>query len=338
MSRIDVVVPCYNYERFLTACVRSVLAQSVNDLRVLIIDDASSDGSLSIARMLERSDRRVSVIAHARNHGHIPTFNEGIDWARGDYFLLLSADDLVVPGAFDRAIRVMDSDPEIVMTYGDYAVWHDQKQPPTLETPGSFTWRYDDLAEQMCALATNFVQTPTAIVRTSVQKAIGGYRPHLYHAGDLEMWLRFAAAGRVGRINAVQGIYRKHATSMSNHFWQNLLLEYEQRKLAFDAYFDAQRNSAPLAARRRQTYRVLAGKAFESGVGHIRRGRVRGGLELMRWAMSVDQRLRYLPPLWRIVKPPGQDGRRWAADALRAGARRLTGRGATEIARGQTQG
>ena len=67
MVNVDVVVPCYNYGRFLEACVGSVLEQSVRDLRVLIIDDASSDDSLSVARKLAEADPRVSVIAHSQN-------------------------------------------------------------------------------------------------------------------------------------------------------------------------------------------------------------------------------------------------------------------------------
>src|SRR5258708_7132537 len=99
MAKVDVVVPCYNYGRFLRSCVGSVLEQSVRDLRVLIIDDASTDDSLSVARKLASDDPRVSVIAHSRNQGHISTYNEGIAWASAGYFLLLSADDLLVVGA-----------------------------------------------------------------------------------------------------------------------------------------------------------------------------------------------------------------------------------------------
>src|SRR5664279_4812688 len=100
MAKIDVVIPCYNYGRFLEECVRSVLDQPIKDVRVLIIDDASSDNSLSVAEMLSKADPRVSVIAHAANRGHILIYNEGlIDWASAEYSLLLSADDLLTEGA-----------------------------------------------------------------------------------------------------------------------------------------------------------------------------------------------------------------------------------------------
>jgi glycosyltransferase involved in cell wall biosynthesis len=300
MARIDVVIPCYNYGRYLAVCVQSVLEQSAGDLRVLIIDDASSDNSVAVARMLAKADRRVSVIAHVKNQGHIKTFNEGIEWAEGDYFLLLSADDLLVPGAFDRAIRVMDANPDIVMTYGECVAWYDHLPLPPIEAASPFTWSRTNLVRDMCAIASNFVPTPTAIVRTSSQKAIGGYLPTLPHAGDLEMWLRFAAHGGVARIHSLQAIYRKHASAMSNPYWGNILSDYRQRKSAFDTFFDQYGDHIPgLASLRKTTDRVQANKAFQSGLGYMRRGRIGGGFQLLRWAMSMDRRLRYFPPLWR---------------------------------------
>ena len=115
MANVDVVVPCYNYGRFLESCVRSVLEQSLTNVRVLIIDDASSDDSLAIATKLAEEDRRVSVISHAENWGHILTYNQGIEWACADYFLLLSADDFLLPGALARAATILDGNPDVVL-------------------------------------------------------------------------------------------------------------------------------------------------------------------------------------------------------------------------------
>src|SRR3977135_4113184 len=128
MTKVDVVIHCYNYGRFLEECVRSVLDQSVRDVRVLIIDDASSDGSVLEARKLADADPRVSVIANSKNRGHIDTYNEGlIDWARADYSLLLSADDLLTEGALARAISVLDANPNVGLLYGHAVSWNDSQ-------------------------------------------------------------------------------------------------------------------------------------------------------------------------------------------------------------------
>lgn len=310
MAKFDVVVPCHNYGRFLTDCVRSVLDQSVSDVRVLIIDDASSDSSVEIARGLADGDSRVQVVAHATNKGHIATYNEGIAWADSDYFLLLSADDLLVPGALERAAEVMDSCPEVGLTYGECPVWRRDTPRPLVDTVQELRWTKQDLVADMCRTGSCFVATATAIARTSVQKAVGGYRPSLPHSGDLEMWLRFGAHAEVARIDAVQAIYRKHDSAMSNVYLAEMMAEYGQRKAAFDSFFETcldRRRDMPLL--QRQVARSLADQAFDTGVNYIRQGRVDSGLALLRWAMSLDPRTRYFPPVWRLLRMPGSKGR-----------------------------
>ena len=118
MSRVDVIVPCYRYGHYLRQCVESILSQSHGDLRVLIIDDASPDNTPEVARALAAQDPRVEYRRHEVNQGHIATYNEGLDWADGDYVLLLSADDLLTPGALERAIAPMDAYPEVGVSFG----------------------------------------------------------------------------------------------------------------------------------------------------------------------------------------------------------------------------
>ncbi|MCK1607121.1 glycosyltransferase [Bradyrhizobium sp. 166] len=327
MAKLDVVVPCYNYGRFLEACVASILSQSVTDLRVLIIDDASSDNSLSVARKLAQGDRRVTVVAHRENMGHISTYNEGIAWASSDYFLLLSADDLLVAGAVERAIEVMENNPDIVLTHGECISWHDDSPIPDIEPKHNYTWARQDLLKEMCTTATNFVPTPTAIARTSTQKAIGGYRASLPHSGDMEMWLRFAASGSVARINAVQAIYRKHSTAMSNAYFAERISDYRQCQLAFEGFFDEYEDRLGTSrGLRGVARRALAERVFRHGIGLLRWGRVKDSLRLMREAMAMDRRLRYYPPLWRVLKIPGADGRRWALSVIRRTPAMLLGR------------
>src|SRR6185295_4629726 len=89
MSSVSVIIPCYNYGRFLRQCLESVLTQEGPEVAVLIIDDASSDESAEVGGALARADGRVEFRRHDKNRGHIATYNEGLAWARGDYTVLL---------------------------------------------------------------------------------------------------------------------------------------------------------------------------------------------------------------------------------------------------------
>lgn len=319
MPKIDVIVPCYRYGRYLRACVGSVLDQSLRDLRVLIIDDASPDDSAEIAAEMARADARVEVLRHAANRGHIATYNEGLEWAAAEYLLLLSADDLLAPGALARAAALMDAEPEVALTHGRCLAWDDATPLPALaDGPGS--WTVEDGAafiRRICASGINPVHTPSAILRTAVQKRAGGYRPHLPHSGDLEMWLRIALEGRVATTPAVQAVRRFHAANMSAGFYADARADYQQCKAAFDSFFAACEGRLPDAARlRAQADGALAARAFWTGVGQICRGERDNGRWLLRFATDLCPRLRVLPPLGRLLRR--RDAARRAVSALGA--------------------
>jgi glycosyltransferase involved in cell wall biosynthesis len=235
MATIDVIVPCYNYGPFLRECVESVLAQSFRAVRVLIIDDASTDTTPIVAKELVLEDPRVSLIRHAANMGHIATYNEGIAWASADYMLLLSADDFLLPGALARAAALMDAHPEVGFTFGRYMqLYPGDPCPAPPKDHGHQAWQILDGLEFVALNgARNDVATATAVVRTALQKQLGGYSPDLPHAGDMEMWLRFALHGPVGFIETEQAVYRRHEQNMSQVI-NGRLRDLQQRKAALD--------------------------------------------------------------------------------------------------------
>ena len=125
MSSVCVAIPCYNYGRFLAEAVSSVLDdQDGLDVRVLIIDDASTDDSADVARQIAAERPRVELLVHAANRGHLATYNEGLDWADGDYTIVLSADDRLTPGSLRRAVDLLDAHPEV-----GFALWPSSALP-----------------------------------------------------------------------------------------------------------------------------------------------------------------------------------------------------------------
>jgi GT2 family glycosyltransferase len=323
MAKVDVVVPCYNYARFLEACVRSVLDQSLTDLRVLIIDDASSDDTLDIANGLAREDPRVSVISHSQNWGNIRTYNQGIAWASADYFLLLSADDLLLPEALKRATKIMDENSDIVLTHGHCIIWNDEFPSPSGIIRQSGKWERQDSIKEMCAAGDSIVYDATAIVRTSVQKKIGGYLESLPHCADLELWLRFAVHGAVAYITATQAIYRVHASAMSRSY-RSTVFGCQQRKQAFDTFFETYAGyRADSRTLRSLAQKKVAKLTFRDGIDHLRRGRISIGLGLLYLAMDQDPQLRFFPPFWWLFRFPGPEGRRWAASIVKSATTRL---------------
>lgn len=320
MSTVDIVIPCYNYGRFLRQSVESALRQEGVEVRVLIIDDCSSDDSESVGLHLAENDSRVEFRRHAVNRGHIDTYNEGLlEWAASDYSMLLSADDAIAPGALARAARVMDVHPEVGMTCGmGRVVWGDDNYANNVEVPTSeFQIVAGSVFLRRCFLMGNPVCTPTAVVRTALQQRLGGYRAELPYSGDMEMWMRFAAQASVAVHRDVQAYYRRHSTNMSIRYESQVqgdILEVLKACEQFCAQWGA---AFPESAEWRESMltRISIGCCWQASTA-FDRGDVKGCKVCMKLAEQVFPEIRASrvwkkirakmllgQPVWQIFRP-----------------------------------
>lgn len=244
VPKVSVVIPCYNYGRYLRQCVDSVLTgQPGIELEVIIVDDKSTDDSLRIAREIEAEDARVRVIAHEVNKGHITTYNDGLDAVSGEFALLISADDLATPGALTRAAELMVANPSVGLVYGTAIHFHDARPPARTDGKAWIIWHGIDWLRVRCRSGYNVVASPEVIMRTSLLKEFGGYRQDLPHAGDFEMWLRASAVSGVGFLVGVdQAYYRHHTANMNSTMFSSgtpkgQLIDVKQRWHSFEAIF-----------------------------------------------------------------------------------------------------
>jgi glycosyltransferase involved in cell wall biosynthesis len=330
MASVDVVVPCYQYGHFLRGCVSSVLRQGIDAVRVLIIDNASTDETPDVARTLAAEDPRIEVVARRQNLGHLASFNEGIDWATADYFMVLCADDLLAPGALARAIAIMEQHPEVSLTFGrELIIDAESSIPEVRQPPEGHCWRLidgDSLLAQLCRAgrpdaARFMIPGTTAIVRTSAQKRVGHYRSTLPHTSDLEIWLRFACIGGAAETDATQGIRRVHPLNRSAavyncHKWD---LQWEA---AFESFFRHEGAKLPNAPRLRwMARRALAERAYWGCLSNLLRGDFGLSWDLFRYAIARCPETIVLPPigyllrhgdsLARIAKALSETGSRW---------------------------
>ena len=316
MASVDVAIPCYQYGHCLRRSVESVLSQGIDAVRVLVIDNASTDDSVEVAQELAAEDSRVEVVAHRRNRGAHASFNDGIDWAAADYFMVLCADDLLAPGSLVRATAIMDSHPEVGLAYGRAAsvVFDD----PVPELPGTDRaaadpvdgeqagdWRVltgRALLERFCRTGVCHIAGPTALVRTTTQKEVGYYRPALPHTDDFELWMRFARLASAAETDAVQGISSVHASNRSAFVRREHTWDLIHCAAAFDSFFAHEGAALPDADRLRRTARdSLAARAYWSALSHLCRGRVSTGVELMKLALRQRPATAVVPPLGYLL-------------------------------------
>jgi hypothetical protein len=312
-ASVTVVMPCYNYGHYLPRALGSVLSQENVDVDVILIDDASPDGSASVVRALASADTRVRPILHERNRGHIATYNEGLEQATGDYVVLLSADDALPPGALARATALMEAEPSVGFVYGYPMVFSDELPPASTKVRSWSVWTGRDWIGRRCRRGENCTFSPEVVMRTSLQHAIGGYDPKLPHSGDFEMWMRAAAFADVGRVNGpAQAYYRVHQQSMQRTVYAGRMTDLQGR---LDAFRSVLVGPDPPLSDGDELYATARRSLSRAAVAYAR-----DAYEHERTQQEpVDEYLAFAEQVWPAIR----DSRGWRRVERQAAARQL---------------
>ncbi|GIJ79381.1 Glycosyl transferase family 2 [Micromonospora phaseoli] len=278
MAKVSIIIPCYNYARFLPDSIGSTLSQQGVEPEVIVVDDASTDDSAAVARAFAETDSRITLIQHKTNTNHVVAFNDGYAVASGEFIVRLDADDLLAPGSLARAVALFDRFQSVGLVYGHPR--HFATADPPAPTSGDASWTVWDGAAwlgERCRRGYNAITTPEAVVRASVMKEIGPLSLRLRFAQDMEMWLRVAAVADVGRINGPdQALHRDHANSMSENAGHGKLLDLHERRLVFETLFDGPGGRLPDGRRMHDAAkRALAAEALEEVCRAYDRGRLK---------------------------------------------------------------
>jgi glycosyltransferase involved in cell wall biosynthesis len=301
---VTVVVPCYKYGHYLPQLVDHVLDQPNVLVDILIVDDASPDGSGDIAERLARENDCISVLRHETNRGHIRTYNDGLAAAKGDYITLLSADDLLPSGAITRAVALMEHHSSVGMVYGFARSF--SGQPPAVQTRvrNWRVWKGRDWLALSLRRGRSFIASPEVVMRAAALRQVGDYDPRLPHSGDLDMWLRAALTWDVGRVNGpVQALYRVHDSNMHLTAFSGWLTDLRERRRTFDILFDEHAADQPdVTLMRPRASRALAGEALRRALaGHRDTADADLVRDYIRFATETDPTITD-SPWWRLCR------------------------------------
>lgn len=310
--RVSVAIPCYNYGHFLPDCVRTVLDQEGVDVDVLIVDDASPDGSGAVAQKLAAADPRVRAIARGHNVGHIATFNEGLDGVDGEFIVLLSADDLLAPGSLARSAALLQAHPDVGMVHGFALTFADEPPPPRTGLRSWTIWPGEEWLERVCRAGGNPVATPEVMMRMSTMRQLVGYDPRVPHACDFLMWLRTAAQGSIGRLNGVdQAYYRVHGDNMHTEQYGGAVTDITQRHQAFEVFFDEDGKGLAGVERLRAAARwALSQEALTAARGCYENGPQAANAELAKQLAALAVELDPAAATSKLMRTLERDARR----------------------------
>src|SRR5262249_35303659 len=208
---VSIITPAYNAEPFLADTIRSVLAQTMRDFEMLIVDDGSTDGTAALARHFADRDTRVHLFRQT-NGGISAARNAAIARAAAPVLALLDSDDVWMPTYLEEQLRVLDGRPTVGVVSANALNLGGAFDglPLRRVTPGVHVVTLRSLIE-----VENSVCIMSVFRRTVVDR-IGGFDTSLRSSEDYDFWLRAAVAGFEVLFNSVPlGYYRRRSHSVS---------------------------------------------------------------------------------------------------------------------------
>lgn len=183
---VTVITPAYNAERFIKETMDSVLAQSISDWEMIVLDDGSTDATREIVAAYMRTDPRIRLVVNEKNMGVARTRNRGIEMARGQYVAFLDSDDVWLPEKLEfQLAKMADADAQI--GYCSYAIVDEASNPVRADYLVPPQAQFEDL------LRENYIQCSAMLIRADVLKTIR-FNPDYYHE-DYVLGLDMLQAG-----------------------------------------------------------------------------------------------------------------------------------------------
>lgn len=126
--RISVIIPVYNAEKYLNACLNSLLNQTYLNFEVICIDDASTDSSMEILEYFSKKDLRIKIIRNKTNNGPGYSRNQGLNIAKGKYISFLDSDDWLNYDALEILIKKAEEKELDLLMFKNIVYYHESKQ------------------------------------------------------------------------------------------------------------------------------------------------------------------------------------------------------------------
>ena len=224
MPLITLAIPSFNHALYIKQSIESIVAQDYANIELIIIDDGSSDDSVAVIESMASACRNRFVRYEFRsrpNKGQAETLNEALEWAEGEYFSMLSSDDVLLPEKTSRLLACISAEDDVAGVFSGFEYIDGDGQLIGTENHPETYFTFDDVLAHRHSL-----QTCTQLFRTECLRATGGYLEGCY-IEDWYMCLKLTELGyRLKNVPFISTSYRYHDTNIS----KDRLKMFEARK------------------------------------------------------------------------------------------------------------
>ena len=210
--QFSVIIPLFNKAPYVKKALESILAQTFRGFELIVVDDGSTDDSLSVAKgVLDGSDIDYQLI-HQKNAGVSTARNNGVAASHGNFVCFLDADDWWSPSFLDRMDNLIKEYPEAGIYGTNYFIVNRGEQRVALHFPSTGYINYCDCYRKLqMPLWTGAVSIPRFVF-----DELGGFKPHLKLGEDFDLWIRIALTRKVAYLDEPLAYYFQD----SNPIWR----------------------------------------------------------------------------------------------------------------------
>jgi glycosyltransferase involved in cell wall biosynthesis len=206
LPKITVLMPVYNCELYVCEAIDSVLGQSFSDFEFLIIDDASSDSTVSLIKSY--NDSRIQLIEKPINTGYTNSLNYGLKIAKGKYIARMDGDDISLQERFVKQVSFLEANPDIILCGSWYSIIGSERIEKVPE-------KHDQI--KLAFLKGNCIAHPSVMMRKqSLDLFSIVYDVAKEPAEDYDLWVRLMSKGKLHNLQEVLLDYRTHSKQVSN--------------------------------------------------------------------------------------------------------------------------
>jgi glycosyltransferase involved in cell wall biosynthesis len=206
--RLSVLIGCWNNAATLPEAIGSILAQSVAELELIVVDDGSTDGTAELVQMAAQSDPRVRHLP-LPHMGISRSLNRGLQAATAEFLAFQDADDWSLPGRLERQLHTLVTRPEVLVT----GCRMREVDPRGAELAPRTTFRAGDVNGVL--MRFNPIPNSCAMVRRRAVLEAGGFDPRYRYAMDYDLWLRLAERGVVTTLDETLAVRRMSGVNVA---------------------------------------------------------------------------------------------------------------------------
>lgn len=221
--KVSVVIPAYNGQRYLADTIKSVLAQSMPFLEVIVVDDGSTDNTAGLVRDFIKRDNRVRYFKQEHS-GVSAARNRGISQARAEYIAFIDHDDLWSPEKLEKQLAVFNAHPGLALVYARTGIIDENNKPKGMVGGLAGPERgfcFDKLLEG------NFIPLSSAVVKRDALEALDTwFAEELEMLEEIELFLRLAFSFKIDYCGEILAKWRMHGNNDSRLRRNLMIKEY----------------------------------------------------------------------------------------------------------------